>query len=157
MFFFFCFRWVTELSFHSHKLSPALRHHLVSDLNNIAFLLMTIWAGCHNSLNMRIYIPAFCVTSSPLQARAVTQAVNHRLPTAAARVRYQVRSCGTCGGQSGTGARFLRILWFPLPICITLIAPHWSASFIWGWYNRANSGRRTKWTQSQPIARKPTN
>jgi hypothetical protein len=22
---------------------------------------------------------------------------------------------------------------------------------IWGWYNRPNSGRRTKWTQSQPV------
>jgi hypothetical protein len=33
--------------------------------------------------------------------RAIAHAVGRRLPTAAARVRAQVRSCGICGGQSG--------------------------------------------------------
>jgi hypothetical protein len=47
--------------------------------------------------------------------RAVAQAVRRRLPNAAARVRVQV-ACGVCGGQSGTGAGFLRVLRFPLPI-----------------------------------------
>jgi hypothetical protein len=41
---------------------------------------------------------------------AIAQAVSRRLPTAAARVRAQIRSCRICGGQSGTGACFLRIL-----------------------------------------------
>jgi hypothetical protein len=45
------------------------------------------------------------------------QAVSRRLPIAASRVRAQVRSCGVCG-QSGTGAGFLRVLRFPLPILI---------------------------------------
>jgi hypothetical protein len=36
------------------------------------------------------------------KGRAITQAVSRRLPAAAARVRAQVRSCGICGGQSGT-------------------------------------------------------
>jgi hypothetical protein len=49
-----------------------------------------------------------------LFGRAVTQAVSRWLPTAAARVR--VAACGVCGGQSGTGAGFLRVLRFPLPI-----------------------------------------
>jgi hypothetical protein len=35
---------------------------------------------------------------------AIAQAVSLRLPTAAARVRSQVKSCGVCGVQSGTGA-----------------------------------------------------
>jgi hypothetical protein len=48
----------------------------------------------------------------------LAQAVSRRLPTAAARVRAQVRSCGICGGQSGTGADFLRVLRIPLPILI---------------------------------------
>jgi hypothetical protein len=45
--------------------------------------------------------------------RAISQAVSRWLPTAAARVRVQVMSCGICGGQSGTGAGLLRVLGFP--------------------------------------------
>jgi hypothetical protein len=47
--------------------------------------------------------------------RAVAQAVSLWLPTAAARVRVRT-ACGFCGGQSGTGAGFLRVPRFPLPI-----------------------------------------
>jgi hypothetical protein len=68
-------------------------------------------------------------------ARAIAQAVSRRLPTAVARVRAWVRSCGICGGQSGTGAGFLQVLQFPLPILIPPTAPH-SSSIIRGWYNR---------------------
>jgi hypothetical protein len=35
--------------------------------------------------------------------RAIAQAVSRRLPTAAAGVRVQVRSCGICGGQEALG------------------------------------------------------
>jgi hypothetical protein len=47
--------------------------------------------------------------------RAVAQAVSRWLPTAAAPVRARA-ACGVCGGQSGTGAGFLRVLRSPLPI-----------------------------------------
>jgi hypothetical protein len=56
--------------------------------------------------------------------RATAQASIRRLPTAAARVRAQVRSCGICGGQSDIGAVFFRVLQFPLPILILPTAPH---------------------------------
>jgi hypothetical protein len=82
--------------------------------------------------------------------RAIAQTVSRWLPTAAARVRSQVSSCGICGEQSGTGAGLLRVLLFPLPILIPPTAPY-SASIIRGWYNRPNSGQRTKWTQSHPT------
>jgi hypothetical protein len=66
---------------------------------------------------------------------AVARAVSRRFPDAAARVRARVRSCGICGGQSGIGEGFLRVLRFPLPICIPPIAPQ--SSFVtWGWKNR---------------------
>jgi hypothetical protein len=48
---------------------------------------------------------------------------------------------GFCGGQSGAGASFLRVLRFPLPIFIPPIGPKSSSSIIWGLYNRP------KWPQ----------
>jgi hypothetical protein len=57
----------------------------------------------------------------------MTQAVSRLLPTAAAGVRPQVISCGICGGQSNTGACFLRVLRFPLSILILPTAPHSSS------------------------------
>jgi hypothetical protein len=70
----------------------------------------------------------------------VDQAISRRLPTAAALVRARVRSCGICGGQNGTGAEFLLVLGFPLPI-IPPTAPHSSSSIIIrGWCNMPISG-----------------
>jgi hypothetical protein len=85
----------------------------------------------------------------PATAR-LAQAVSRWRPTAVARVRAQVRSCGVCGGQSGTGAGFLGVLRVPVPVPNPPTAPHSSSSsIIRGWYNRPVSGQRTKWTQSQ--------
>jgi hypothetical protein len=53
------------------------------------------------------------VTRAPWPCRS--SAVRRCLPTAAARVCVR-EACGVCGGQSGTGAGFLRVLRFPLPI-----------------------------------------
>jgi hypothetical protein len=62
-----------------------------------------------------------------LQGCAIAQAISCWLPTTADQVSAQVRSCGICGGQSGNGAGFLRVLWFPLPITPPN-APHSSSS-----------------------------
>jgi hypothetical protein len=57
------------------------------------------------------------------EGRAIAQAVSCWLPTAAARVRARGLASGICGGQSGAGAGFLRVLQFPLPIFIPPNAP----------------------------------
>jgi hypothetical protein len=49
--------------------------------------------------------------------------------------RARVWSCGICGGQSGAGAGFFRVLRFPMPIFIPPTAPQSSSSIIWGLYN----------------------
>jgi hypothetical protein len=49
--------------------------------------------------------------------------VSRWLPTAAARVQTRVWSSGICGGQSGAGAGFLRVVRFPLPIFIPPNSP----------------------------------
>jgi hypothetical protein len=46
----------------------------------------------------------------------MAQAVSCRPLTAEARVRARVNPCGICGGQSGSGEGFLRVLRFPLQI-----------------------------------------
>jgi hypothetical protein len=58
-----------------------------------------------------------------IEGCAIAQEFSRWLPTVAAWVRALVRSCGICGGQGGTGAGSLRVLWFPLPIFSPPIAP----------------------------------
>jgi hypothetical protein len=55
---------------------------------------------------------------------AIAQRRCRQLPSAATRVRSQVRSCGIFGGQSGPGARFLQVIRFLLPILIPSTASH---------------------------------
>jgi hypothetical protein len=62
-----------------------------------------------------------CLCVSNVVGRAVAQAVTRWLPAAVARVRVRA-PCWICGGQSGAGAGFLRVLRFPLPI-IPQISP----------------------------------
>jgi hypothetical protein len=67
---------------------------------------------------------------------AIAQAVSRWLPIAAARVQTRVWLSGICGGQSGAGAGFLRVLRFPLQIFIPPVAPQSPSPIMWGWYNR---------------------
>jgi hypothetical protein len=73
---------------------------------------------------------------------AIAEAVIRWLPIAAARVRARVWSCGICGGQSGAGEGFLRVLPFLLTILVPPNAPY--SSIVRGWYSGPISGRRTK-------------
>jgi hypothetical protein len=55
--------------------------------------------------------------------RTIDQAVSCRLSTAVAQVHTRFWSSGICGRQSGAGAAFFRVLWFPLPIFIPPNSP----------------------------------
>jgi hypothetical protein len=54
--------------------------------------------------------------------------------------------------KTGAMVSILLVLLFPLPVLIPPTVPH-SSFIIRGWYNRPNSGRRTKWTQSHLTSR----
>jgi hypothetical protein len=107
-------------------------------------IISNVWKESDNS-NKIINLTA--------KGRAIAQAVSRRLHTAAVRIWPLVRSCGIYGGQSGTGAGFLWVLRFPLPILIPPTVPHSYPSIIQSWYNWPISDRRTKWTQSHPTQR----
>jgi hypothetical protein len=82
-------------------------------------------------------------TAQSQKGRAIARGVIRWRPTAVARVRTWVTSCGICGGQSGTGVGFVRVL--HSTAYTTLIIHHP------GWYIRPNNNRHTKWIQSHPT------
>jgi hypothetical protein len=49
------------------------------------------------------------------------------------------------------GGGFLRVVRLALPILIPPTSPQSPSSIIRGWYNKPNSGRRTKWSQPHPL------
>jgi hypothetical protein len=71
------------------------------------FMQMEIFSEI-NVLRMTLTFPdanelSFFLPSVTLPiGRVIAQAVSRWLPTALAQVRARVRSCGICGGQSGT-------------------------------------------------------
>jgi hypothetical protein len=68
--------------------------------------------------------------------RAIAQVVSRWFPIMVTRVRARFRSCGICGGQSGTGGRFSVSTLVSSANSFPPIAPQPPSSIIWGWYNR---------------------
>jgi hypothetical protein len=114
---------------------------LKNDERNILIWILRTW-----ELKVRGFI--YLSLKLRWKGRAMAQAVSRRLPTVTARVRAQLMSSGICDGQSGTGAGFLRVLRFPLPIPIPPTAPH-SSSTIRGWYNMPVSWTEERWSQGR--------
>jgi hypothetical protein len=88
------------------------------------------------------------------KGRAIVQAVSRWLSTAADWVQARVCSCGICGGQSGAGAGFLQVLWFPLPIFIPPIASQSPSSIVWGLYNRPEVATVPRGLSAIPLKKK---
>jgi hypothetical protein len=66
-----------------------------------------------------------CCVPTAVIGRAMTQTFSRRPLTAAAWVRALVSPCGICGGQSGTGTGFFRVL----PVSPVSISPPWATLF----------------------------
>jgi hypothetical protein len=58
-------------------------------------------------------VDAELLVSNRTDGRAIAQAISRRLSTATARVRSGIKLCGICGGESGTGVSFIRVLVSP--------------------------------------------
>jgi hypothetical protein len=82
---------------------------------------LNIYTHTHKHACMHMHI--YTQKNPSNQGRAIAQVVSRRFTTVAARVRAWVRSCGICGGQSSTGAGYLRVFRFPLPVFISPVAP----------------------------------
>jgi hypothetical protein len=79
------------------------------------------------------------VANAGAVGRATAHVVSRQILTVGARVRLQAKSCGICGGHSGTGVGFLRVLRFPMTVRISPTAPY--SPVIRGWYSWPTSGR----------------
>jgi hypothetical protein len=79
----------------------------------VAMWIIVFWDNFMVPLKMEAAGPSETMVTFYLGS-AVAQAVSRWLPTAATFASGQ--QCGVCGGQSSTGAGFLRVLRFPLPI-----------------------------------------
>jgi hypothetical protein len=135
-----------------------------SGLNNLASMITLVFHLWRKMLSRIKYLEHFISKDIPrifsyedgtsvsmLVGRAIAQEVSHRLCTAAARIQGRVRSCGICGGQSGTGAGFLRVLRFPLELALhRLLHNHRHLSSGAGTI-RQPVARSAKWTQSHPM------
>jgi hypothetical protein len=86
---------------------------------------------------------------------AIAHAVSHQLPTLAAQLRGQVRLCGICGQQRGTGGR-VSSRTSVSPATHSTESSTLAIIYHLGLYNRPNSGQYTKWTQppTPPQTRK---
>jgi hypothetical protein len=66
----------------------------------------------------------FVLTVIIEEGRFIAQVVSRRLPVAAVRVRFQVRSFRIYDLQNGNGAGFLQVLRLHLPILIPPNSPY---------------------------------
>jgi hypothetical protein len=112
---------------HCHRRMEGPTDNLIQDSGDIGSGLLDCKSFAY-TLACYMYVPVYtCLHEyilTYMHDRAITQAVSRRFPKAAVQVLARVWSCGIYGGQSGSGASFLRVFWFPQPILIPPTAPH---------------------------------
>jgi hypothetical protein len=109
-----CWIIITRLwavPFYRHSIQPSMpfRHSFSLCFNICPF---TLSAGLAFAACLSLFQSVF--------GHAIAQAVSRRVPKAATQVRAQVRSCGICGGQSGSETSFLLVLRF-----LCQLSLHW--------------------------------
>jgi hypothetical protein len=90
-------------------------------------------------INLKLGCVIFIFTDTGV--RDMAQAVSRRPLSAEARIRARSSLCGIGGGQSGTGAGFLRVLWF---FHVSIIPSWLFILIIWGMTNRPARGRSSE-------------
>jgi hypothetical protein len=147
---------------HRQQCSVTLLDMRVSQPVNMKSTVLCVMTPCSLVGIDRHYIRTYCLS---LEARSVRQVPSEKeFVVTAVRTSnplfktlrrlvagfppqqpgFELRSCGICGGLSGTGTGFLPVLKFPRPsISPTIPQSSLSSSIVLSRYNRPNSGRRT--------------
>jgi hypothetical protein len=109
-------------------MNPTLERNRQNDMQRWAWWLDAEWPVVRIDLPVRGFVLMTARLSglkmSPRTCECSTKAMPQlrwlfaALPTASAWIRSQVRLCGLCCGRNGTGAGFLWVLRFPLPVII---------------------------------------
>jgi hypothetical protein len=102
-----------------HNLTFSGLHETISHKKELFKFLVRCILLFHYVIRLsRIKVIKMIFNCSVYIRRDIAQAVSRWLPISVIRVRGRSGSDGICGGQTGAGAGFLRVIRFPLPILV---------------------------------------
>jgi hypothetical protein len=135
----------------TEDISPARGRFSQSDNARCCRILCVVTA-VNKQLYEFLLLASALPVSTPINGRAITQAVSPWRPTAAARVRARIRSCGICGGKVALVHVFSQYFGFACQLSFHRLLH--TLIIIRDWYSRQNSGRCNEWTQFDPTPTK---